>query len=921
MKPFPICYNAIRKINRSSSAISVSQIRAIILICLCLGSIGSAFSQTFAYVDSYLLPGQKVKYGVKGVYDAANHPGYRSNAACWRTADGTVYIFGGSGYNETAKGQLNDLWKYNPLTNQWAWVHGSKETGSTAVYGTKGTAGANNTPGARTGTITWADSAGNLYLFGGYGWIGTSVGYFNELWRYNPVTNQWTWLKGTDALNPTAVYGSQGASAAANTPGGRADGVGYTGADGSLYLFAGTGYTATDNGRLNDMWKYNPQNNQWTWLKGSDQRNQSGNYGTLGVAAAANTPGGRFGCVGWRGADGLLYMFGGEGHSSGTSVVSLNDLWSYNTSNNQWTWIKGSATGNEASVYGSQGVSATANKPGSRRYGTTWTGSDGSLYLFGGYGRGTNSTWLQGELGDFWKYSPATNQWTWIKGGTITGMPSVHGIMGVSASTNEPGSRSFAASWVNADGSLAMFGGYGSTDTINGTRNDLWQFSPGTNQWVWLKGHTQFVPLATYSAPGTADAGNSPGMSHNSMKWTGVDGSLYLFGGEGHTTENHGRLNDMWKYNPTADRWTWLKGTNLRDRTGVYGSLGVAAAGNVPGGRTGAFTWTHSDGSLYLFGGEGFAAAGLGALNDMWKYDPQLNLWTWLKGGSAMNQSGVYGTAGVAAPENTPGGRSYGAAWKGTDGSFYLFGGVGLASTGTGRLNDLWKYNPLTNQWTWLKGSNLTNQNGVYGTRGTASATNVPGSRSAVSAWIGTGGTFYLFGGAGLSTSAYGLMNDLWKYDVVSNQWTWLKGSNTRNQPGVYGTKGTPAAANTPGARGLCTAWEGGDGKLYLFGGQSNPTAEDEYRNDLWRYDSGTNDWTWINGSQTANVDSIIGTPGQFNTANMPSSRTGAAAWKDQNGTNWLFGGGNNKYDTEHKDMWKFQAEPTSSVDLWMRYR
>ena len=38
---------------------------------------------------------------------------------------------------------------------------------------------------------------------------------------------------------------------------------------------------------------------------------------------------------------------------------------------------------------------------------------------------------------------------------------------------------------------------------------------------------------------------------------------------------------------------------------GVYGTLGIAAAGNIPGARDSAATWTDSNGNFWLFGGEG----------------------------------------------------------------------------------------------------------------------------------------------------------------------------------------------------------------------------------------------------------------------------------------------------------------------------
>ena len=57
---------------------------------------------------------------------------------------------------------------------------------------------------------------------------------------------------------------------------------------------------------------------------------------------------------------------------------------------------------------------------------------------------------------------------------------------------------------------------------------------------------------------------------------------------------------------------------------GAYGTEGVPAATNVPGGRYYAASWTDSSGNFWLFGGEGHdsTAAQQGALNDLWQYPP-----------------------------------------------------------------------------------------------------------------------------------------------------------------------------------------------------------------------------------------------------------------------------------------------------------
>ena len=90
------------------------------------------------------------------------------------------------------------------------------------------------------------------------------------------------------------------------------------------------------------------------------------------------------------------------------------------------------------------------------------------------------------------------------------------------------------------------------------------------------------------------------------------------------------------------------------------------------------------------------------------------------------------------------------------------------------------------------------------------------------------------------------------------NEWTWMSGSNTVNQLGVYGTKGMPAAGNVPGARNGAVSWTDSSGNFWFFGGQDQFTHP---LNDLWNYTPSTGEWTWMNGSNTANQLGVYGTP------------------------------------------------------------
>ena len=132
-------------------------------------------------------------------------------------------------------------------------------------------------------------------------------------------------------------------------------------------------------------------------------------------------------------------------------------------------------------------------------------------------------------------------------------------------------------------------------------------------------------------------------------------------------------FNDLWEFNPTTREWTWVSGSNSVNAKGVYGTLNVASASNVPGARGSSgggtsVSWIDSSGSLWLFGGYGNDSTGTtGNLNDLWKFNPTAKTWTWISGSSTANANGVYGTLGDAAASNVPGARGYAVGW--TDGS------------------------------------------------------------------------------------------------------------------------------------------------------------------------------------------------------------------------------------------------------------
>ena len=259
-----------------------------------------------------------------------------------------------------------------------------------------------------------------------------------------------------------------------------------------------------------------------------------------------------------------------------------------------------------------------------------------------------------------------------------------------------------------------------------------------------------------------------------------------------------------------AQDFTWVKGSTSSSVAGTYGTQGVSAPTNNPSGRHGCAKWTDAAGNLWLFGGEGFSTnTTLGWMNDLWKYTASTNEWTWIRGSNTPNTISVYGFLGVSSATNEPGAREFPTCWTDASGNFWMFGGDGFASNSTfGRLGDLWKYNPTTNQWTWINGFNTVGQLGIYGTLGTAAASNSPGCRYGGGIWADNSGNFWMFGGRGLSsTGPQGYLSDLWKYTISTNQWTWVNGSNLAGQNSIYGSLGVTAPSNMPGGRYFPISW------------------------------------------------------------------------------------------------------------------
>ncbi len=435
-------------------------------------------AQDYVWRRGTKLLNQPGSYGTLAFTSNLNDPGGREGSVTWKDAFGNFWLFGGFGPDQNgAFGLLNDLWKYDPVINQWTWINGNKTKDQKGIYVTQGIPDSGNKPGSRAGATGWVDPDGDLWLFGGYGLDAytTTQGQLNDLWKYNVINDEWTWMSGRDSTSQPGNYGALGVSSPSNVPGARYASVSWTDNTGNLWLFGGYGYDGFSGiGFLNDVWKYNRVVNEWMWVKGNIGISQNGNYGVLGVPGSSTTPGARYFSSSWKDASGNFWLFGGDGFDAAGGFGSLNDLWKYNSINNEWTWYKGSTLFGQAGSYGNQGVPNSGNFPGARNTAMTWVDASGSFWLLGGFG--LSSTTTSGYLNDLWKYNPLNNQWVWLKGINFVNQQSAYGTQEISSPLNRVGGRKGSAYWLDEASNLYVFGGNGYNDVTQGELNDMWKY-------------------------------------------------------------------------------------------------------------------------------------------------------------------------------------------------------------------------------------------------------------------------------------------------------------------------------------------------------------------------------------------------------------------------------------------------------------
>jgi len=491
---------------------------------------------------------------------------------------------------------------------------------------------------------------------------------------------------------------------------------------------------ASTYGYLNDLWRYSPADKQWTWFAGADKFSCSAvycdepaTYGTRQTPALGNAPSGRIMPSGWSDPQGNLWLYGGQGIYGGTNAFSSQEVREYQPNTNGSPAVATPTLSPAPGTYTtSQTLTISDATPGAVIYYSV-SGYGSMLQYSGPIPLTSSQTILAiGSASGYANSNVATASYSITIPPTATPTFSVapgtySSAQIVAMSDTTPG----ASIYYTVDGSRPTTNStvYTSPITVSSSKTILavaiangYLESPiasavytiGANstlgEWAWMGGSSLLHQSGVYGTLQTPSAGNIPGARSQPATWTDASGKLWLFGGSGYDAAgNQANLNDLWN-NPSTRLWTWVGGSSTVNcstfsgvfqcsgHPGVYGTLSVAAATNIPGGRWGAASWSDNAGNLWLFGGYGHDSNGsVGSLNDLWRYSPSTNQWTWMGGSSSQQYlassigtgiAGVYGALRTPADTNVPGARRSATTWVDNNGNLWLFGGLGQHVSG-----------------------------------------------------------------------------------------------------------------------------------------------------------------------------------------------------------------------------------------------
>jgi len=193
--------------------------------------------------------------------------------------------------------------------------------------------------------------------------------------------------------------------------------------------------------------------------------------------------------------------------------------------------------------------------------------------------------------------------------------------------------------------------------------------------------------------------------------------------------------------------------------------------------------------------------------------------------------------------------QDYAAGWDNSGRKLYVFGGTDSKTAAS--YNDLSAYSAITNAWTMIAPATPVIPTGRYG---------------ASSVWDPGQNVLLVFGGMSGAGPYARFTDDVWAYAPATNTWANL---SPNGAPGAPSPRAHAAAA-----------WDASNGRLLIFGGQTNDLYPSTLTNDLWAFTPSATGGTWANLSPNSGDQSL-----------PPPRQWAQMAW--DGGTLRLFGGKN----------------------------
>lgn len=399
------------------------------------------------------------------------------------------------------------------------------------------------------------------------------------------------------------------------------------------------------------------QQGMWTWMNGTQANLQPPVHGTQGVSSPANTPGWRYEAMRWTDKQGNLWLFGGQ-----SALGATSDLWKYDITTNEWTWMNGPNLAYPATAYTTQGVFSAANFPAFSIFGSVeFTDNDGNFWYLEGDG-----------MQNLWKYDVSINQWAWMHGPGTVMVPPVYGTQNVFAPANQPsGTNEHHIGWCDTLGNLWMYGGY-TNNPLSSCSDVLWKYDTQINQWCWVFGTPNTLTLPVHGTQDVPAATNTPGARNGYACWLSSDNRLCLWGSGGYC--GLGYYNDLWSYDIPANTWTWIAGSPALQNGLVSAEVSGSNCQSAPGFFPDKGDETHTNAQwgncdlFYIYGG---ALQGV-ATNSLWQYNVRTDEWARLSINPA-NQA-VYGTFQTPAANVHPGNHFGSVGWTDIHNRYWVIG-------------------------------------------------------------------------------------------------------------------------------------------------------------------------------------------------------------------------------------------------------